>query len=248
MDDSLTMILFHFTGCNVYAYCCGVGGIVSICTMAMIARERYSAISRDMLPFQMKESPGVKKPVTILMLVWIFASVMLAPPLFGWSRYVVDGHGTSCTFDYVSQTASNRNFYLFLFICGFSFPLFVTVYYYMRLVFHVKSHDRQLGSQQCQSLQRYPIRRQHWRRREMKLCRSCALVVITFVIAWTPYAVVALLSIFGVQGHLTPLTSLIPGLFAKACVIHNPIIYSLTHPRFKTALLSVLKIHCSWYK
>ena len=54
---------------------------------------------------------------------WIYGSVWILPPLFGWNRFILEGFRTSCTFDYTSRTASDRSFIIFLVAGGFLIPL-----------------------------------------------------------------------------------------------------------------------------
>lgn len=233
-DDSVYLIL----GCDVYAFTCGVGGIGSILNMALIAHERYTFISQSKHPYFSKPS-GVGRPLCLIAAVWLYATVIMAPPLLGWSEFVLDGHGTSCTFDYVTKSASNRSYYLVLFVIGFIIPLSATATYYSLLFRHVQHHEKRWRRTGTEILRHSPKGSQN-QQREMKVVKSCMLVVVTFVIAWTPYAVVALVGCFSPHQSLSPIVTLVPAVFAKMCVIQNPIIYSFTHPRFK----SVFKNYC----
>ena len=59
---------------------------------------------------------------------------------------------------------------------------------------------------------------------------------MAWIISWTPYAVVAMLGVSGKQDFISPLTSMIPALFAKTASIVDPIIYGLSHPKFQKEL------------
>ena len=79
-------------------------------------------------------------------------------------------------------------------------------------------------------------------RAEMAIAKIVLGLVVLWVLAWTPYAVVTLLGISGNGNLLTPLSTLIPAMFAKISACINPFVYSLTHPKIKKELY--LRLRC----
>nr|QVK45894.1 G protein-coupled receptor [Proales similis] len=81
-------------------------------------------------------------------------------------------------------------------------------------------------------------------KRELKVAKTVFMIVMTFCIAWTPYALVTLLAQFSENrySYITPWTTAFPSLFAKTSSIFNPIVYSLTNTEcrrfFKSLFLS----------
>jgi len=67
-----------------------------------------------------------------------------------------------------------------------------------------------------------------------------AVMVCLFVGSWLPYALVAQLGIMGFTRYVTPLTAELPIMLAKASYVWNPIVYALSHPRFRAALADQL--------
>jgi hypothetical protein len=59
-------------------------------------------------------------------------------------------------------------------------------------------------------------------RREIRTAKVTFIVVVCWTIAWTPYAVVALLGIASYTSVLTPLVGQFPALFAKTAAVYNP--------------------------
>jgi r-opsin len=57
--------------------------------------------------------------------------------------------------------------------------------------------------------------------------------ITLWLIAWVPFAVTTLIGIIGDQEILTPLVSGIPTFMAKSSCIYNPIIYAISHPKYK---------------
>lgn len=71
------------------------------------------------------------------------------------------------------------------------------------------------------------------RKAEVKLAFLVMVVIALFFVSWTPYAIVALMGIFGQKELITPITSMIPALFCKTAACINPFIYIITHPKFR---------------
>ena len=77
-------------------------------------------------------------------LSWLYGSVWIMPPLFGWNRFIVEGFGTSCTFDYISKDFWDRAFILVLIIGGFFIPLLVIILSYTTIVIKLFQRGRRL--------------------------------------------------------------------------------------------------------
>lgn len=83
-------------------------------------------------------------------------------------------------------------------------------------------------------------------RQELKIAKVLACCVAAFLICWTPYATVAQLGINGAQHLISPYTSEIPVIFAKTSSVWNPLIYALSHPQYRQAILRAFnRILCS---
>ena len=70
------------------------------------------------------------------------------------------------------------------------------------------------------------------------------LLACSFILCWTPYAVLALTSVVGVSQSVSPLVTILPHQLAKSSVlwdsliliVHNPLV-SKHHVRLTTLLL-----------
>nr|XP_053638629.1 compound eye opsin BCRH2-like [Cherax quadricarinatus] len=49
---------------------------------------------------------------------------------------------------------------------------------------------------------------------------------------------------FGDQTLLTPLVSALPGLICKTASVYNPMMYAISHPKFRLALQETLPWFC----
>lgn len=62
------------------------------------------------------------------------------------------------------------------------------------------------------------------------------MTVILWFMAWTPYLTLALLGVFSDRGYVTPMTTIWGSVFAKASACYNPIVYGISHPKYRAAL------------
>ena len=78
------------------------------------------------------------------------------------------------------------------------------------------------------------------------------LIIFTslFLLAWTPYAIVSLITAFFSSNLITPLGSLIPALFAKSSMAIGPIFYifSSKHIYSKIFKKSIIRTRKSIYE
>ena len=44
----------------------------------------------------------------LIVFVWLYSFIWSSPPLIGWNRYTFEGFGTSCSFDYLTDTLKSR--------------------------------------------------------------------------------------------------------------------------------------------
>lgn len=91
---------------------------------------------------------------------------------------------------------------------------------------------------------RIRLRRRQW---QMKLARLTAIAVAAFMLSWSPYCFVSLVSIFKGNYLLSPGEAEVPELMAKASVIYNPFVYTFMNRRFRMTLWAIVSCrHCKW--
>ena len=73
----------------------------------------------------------------------------------------------------------------------------------------------------------FPGKEQRRRQVEIDTAKTVLVVVGLFCLSWMPYAVISMIGVYGDQSLITPMASAIPGLFAKASTLYNPIIYAI---------------------
>uniref|UniRef100_A0A8C8RPI2 Opsin 4 n=1 Tax=Pelusios castaneus TaxID=367368 RepID=A0A8C8RPI2_9SAUR len=221
--------IFGKKGCELYAFCGAIFGITSMITLMVISLDRYFVITRPLASIMVMSK---KKALIILLGVWLYSLAWSLPPFFGWSAYVPEGLLTSCSWDYVSFTPSVRAYTMLLFCFVFFIPLIAIIYSYVFIFKAIKSANKavqNIGSDANKiSQSQYQKMKNEW-----KMAKIALIVILLFVISWSPYAVVALVAFSGYSHLLTPFMNTVPAMIAKASAIHNPIIYAITHPKYR---------------
>ncbi|XP_053548839.1 melanopsin [Bombina bombina] len=224
--------IFGEKGCELYAFCGALFGITSMITLMVISVDRYFVITR---PLASIGKISKKRAAIILSGVWLYSLAWSLPPFFGWSAYVPEGLLTSCTWDYMTFTPSVRAYTMLLFCFVFFIPLFVIIYCYIFIFKAIKHTDRavqKIGSDDNkQSQKKYQKMKNEW-----KMAKIALIVILLYVISWAPYSTVALVAFAGYSSVLTPYMNSVPAVIAKASAIHNPIIYAITHPKYRMAI------------
>ncbi|KAJ8418369.1 hypothetical protein AAFF_G00140780 [Aldrovandia affinis] len=224
--------IFGEKACELYAFCGALFGICSMITLTVIAVDRYFVITRPLA------SIGVlsrKRALLILLAAWVYSLGWSLPPFFGWSAYVPEGLLTSCTWDYVTFTPSVRAYTMMLFTFVFFIPLIIIVYCYFFIFRAIRDTNKAVGKINGNNT-RDSLKRFHRLKNEWKMAKTALIVILLFVISWSPYSVVALTAFAGYADILTPYMNSVPAVIAKASAIHNPIIYAITHPKYRSAI------------
>ncbi|XP_062831865.1 melanopsin isoform X4 [Anolis carolinensis] len=228
--------IFGAKGCELYAFCGALFGIASMITLTVIALDRYFVITR---PLASIGAMSTKKALLILSGVWLYSLAWSLPPFFGWSAYVPEGLLTSCSWDYITFTPSVRAYTMLLFCFVFFIPLIAIIYSYVFIFIAIKNSNRAVqrtnsdNSKEGQKL--YQKLKNEW-----KMAKVALIVILLYVISWSPYSVVALVAFAGYSHLLTPYMNSVPAVIAKASVIHNPIIYAIVHPKYRMAIAKFL--------
>ncbi|XP_013405920.1 rhodopsin, GQ-coupled-like [Lingula anatina] len=227
MSTAVPMVtVASFEGCDIHAVIMGGFGLMTINTMAAIAAEKYYAIVR-----MSQIQTSWKQLVKYLIMVWINSALWVLLPVVGWGRYILEGLGTACCFDFLTQTSNNRAFVMALVAGGAVLPLSVIVSFYIGIYVHVRSHSNKMRKMNVQKHDK-----KFHLRSEIKIVQMTLILLVIYLIAWTPYVVVALMGIFGYEEKLDRVTSTIPAMVAKASALYNPIVYLCYHRGFQSEL------------
>uniref|UniRef100_A0AAU8BC25 Long wavelength-sensitive opsin n=1 Tax=Adelpha phylaca TaxID=385133 RepID=A0AAU8BC25_9NEOP len=218
--------------CQLYACAGSLFGCASIWTMTMIAFDRYNVIVKGI----------AAKPMTIngallrVFAIWAFSLGWTIAPLFGWGRYVPEGNMTACGTDYFDKSWGNRSYILFYSIACYYAPLFLIIYSYFFIIQAVAAHEKAMR-EQAKKMNVASLRSsdQANTSAECKLAKVALMTISLWFMAWTPYLVINYAGIFETM-TISPLVTIWGSVFAKANAVYNPIVYGISHPKYRAAL------------
>ncbi|XP_026171325.1 melanopsin-A-like [Mastacembelus armatus] len=224
--------IFGKKGCELYAFCGALFGICSMMTLMVIAVDRYMVITR---PLASLGAMSRRKALSIAAVTWVYSMGWSLPPFFGWSAYVPEGLMTSCSWDYMTFSPSVRSYTMLLFTFVFFIPLSIIIFCYCCIFRAIRHTTYAVTKMNCEG-SRDSAKRFHKMKSEWKMAKIALIVILLFVISWAPYSCIALTAFAGYADLLTPYMNSVPAVIAKASAIHNPIIYAITHPKYRSAL------------
>ncbi|XP_058603229.1 opsin 9 [Onychostoma macrolepis] len=176
--------IFGETGCMWYGFQGFVFGIGSLITTCFISLDRCFKICS----FRYGQWIERKHASLSVALVWIYTIFWASLPVFGFGSYGPEPFGTSCTINWWRMKSSLNDrvyIYLILSLC-FGVPTFTIIISYLAILIKVYRSGRILAS--------IPSSNVTHNSKDLRLTKIAAVVCSSFLIAWTPYAIVSLYS------------------------------------------------------
>ncbi|XP_053687276.1 opsin, ultraviolet-sensitive [Sabethes cyaneus] len=208
--------------CTVYAMLGGIGGNCAILTLTMISIDRYNVV---VYPLNPNRSTTRLKVMLMIIFCWIFSAIFAVIPILGigLSRYTPEGFLTACSFDYLDKDYYARVYMFLYFFFAWCVPFLTISYCYVSILRVV------IGAGSIQSSK-------NKNKTEIKLAAVVFGIIGLWFLAWTPYAVISMMGVFGYERLLTPLGSMVPAIFAKIACCIDPYFYAMNHPRYRQEL------------
>nr|APY20490.1 long wavelength sensitive opsin [Anorus arizonicus] len=218
--------------CEVYAMLGSLFGCASIWTMTMIALDRYNVIVKGLSGKPMTNKTALLR----ILFVWIFSLAWTLAPFFGWNRYVPEGNMTACGTDYLTKDWFSRSYILIYSVFVYFLPLFTIIYSYWFIVQAVAAHEKAMR-EQAKKMNVASLRSSEAAETsaECKLAKVALMTIALWFFAWTPYLVTNFTGVFE-AGKISPLATIWCSLFAKANAVYNPIVYGISHPKYRAVL------------
>nr|BAQ54798.1 opsin, long-wavelength sensitive type [Anotogaster sieboldii] len=217
--------------CELYAFFGSLFGCTSIWTMVLIAIDRYNVIVKG---FSAKPLT-IKRALCWIILVWLHALVWTMLPIFGWNRYVPEGNMTACGTDYLTKDWVHKSYILIYSLFVYFTPLSTIIYSYFFIVQAVAAHEKQM-KEQAKRMNVTSLRSDDQNKStECKLAKVALVTISLWFMAWTPYFIINYSGIFDAI-TISPLVTIWGSLFAKGSAVYNPIVYGISHPKYRAAL------------
>ncbi|XP_018305101.1 green-sensitive opsin [Mycetomoellerius zeteki] len=200
--------------CLWYAWFMTTMGFASIGNLTVMAMERFLLVTCPM------KTLSIRHAYILAILVWMYALSLSLPPFFNWGTYGPEAGNISCSVSWeIHDPKTHNDTYIgFLFIVGFFLPIMIITSSYYGIIRTLRKIGKRVGARN---------------RREKKVTKMVYLMILAFLIAWSPYAVLALATqYFYVQ--TSHIIAVLPTLLAKSSICYNPIIYASMTAQFPT--------------
>ena len=231
--DFLAEWPFGSFGCSWYACVSAIIGLGTMLHHTVLAVEKCWKIHHPMTTHVTH-----KQMLKIIFVLWMFTGVWGIFPLIGWSSYGPEGTGAACSIKWQSDDLIDTSFIICIFVLFFLFPVVAMVVsyaiIYKDLTQMAKRAKRKWNDEAQQTL-------------EVLLARKRAvwtgfIMVVGFVVVWTPYAIVSFYAAFFKPQSISPLVATIPAMFAKTSTLFNPIVYVIRYKRFRKGVKKLFKV------
>ena len=122
--------VFGAEGCTSYGFLTTLFSLGSMMHLAGAAYERYFTICKL---FNDGEAQFSRKKAIILSgILWCYSLFWSLAPACGWSSYVLEGIGTSCSVDWTSKEAGHVSYTVCIMLACFVLPITVIVFCYYK--------------------------------------------------------------------------------------------------------------------
>jgi len=219
--------------CTLFTIFGAITGMGSLWSHVFITLDRYNVIVHGVSGKPLTQG----KAAATVLFIWAYALAVSTPPLYGWGKYNLEGILVSCSFDYLSRDWNNRSFGTFLFVSCYCVPLSIILYAYIFIFKTVVAHEAAMKAQaKKMNVSSLKAGSGNEESAEMRVAKTAVINVTIWILCWTPYCAIVVQGMWFDQKPITPIVTMIPALLSKAGACYSPMVYALSHPRFRTAM------------
>ncbi|XP_035671777.1 rhodopsin, G0-coupled-like [Branchiostoma floridae] len=211
-------------GCTIYGFLCFTFSLTSMVTLCAISVYRYIVICKPQYAHLLTH----RRTNYVILGIWLYALVFSVPPLFGVNRYTYEPIKVTCSLDWNVQHVGETIYTAAVIIIVYVLNVSIMCFCYFNIIF--KSANLKFAALASEKT-RTAAKKDIW-----KTSMMCLAMVVSFLIAWTPYAVSSTWDIL-TEEDLPIIATILPTMFAKSSCMMNPIIYSCCNGKFRQAAL-----------
>jgi len=231
--------MFSPFACEMYCVFGCLTGLGEIWMLTFITYDRYNVIVHGVSGTPLSYS----KAVAMVVFTYTYGIAVSTTPFWGWGVYILEGILDSCSFDYLTPDWNRWSHGMFLFTFCYCIPLGCIFFFYITIVRKIFAHEAVMRAQaKKMNVANLRAGGGDGDSAEMRVAKSAMINVTLFYICWTPYTAIVVTGMLGNQDYITPLITVLPAMFSKTLACYNPMVYALSHPRFRAAMQE----HCSW--
>ena len=225
--------IYGDNGCKATAFFATWSGLTSLMNLSVAGYERYVAL---VFLYKKTQNFSRRKAVCLSVAMWLYALFWSVMPLCGWSGFELEGIGTSCSVRWKSRNKLDLSYNICLILACYVVPVSVMIVsYYKSCREIIKSTGRAKKTWGKSS----PFTRKTFEM-ERKMVVLFGVMTVAFLAAWTPYAVVSLISMSVGPDVISDVTAAIPAYIAKSSACYNPILYVFLYKKLRRQIKFVL--------
>ena len=198
-------------GCNYLGFVYTFLGFSDITHLTSVAALGLLGMKKPFMYRKLNKSR--KQMCFVIVFDWLYALFWSGLPLFGWTSYVLQPDGIICSLDWTSTRLSNRLYVVALLLFCFTSPLLVLCFFFVMI---------QRGGGSTRS------------KEDKNVQYMSMIMLLTFMICWTPYAILGILMVAGYQ-PIPVEVLIVTCLFAKCSPSAN-VVVMLTSSYMRTRL------------
>ncbi|XP_007534554.1 visual pigment-like receptor peropsin [Erinaceus europaeus] len=218
---------FGYAGCQIYAGLNIFFGMASIGLLTVVAVDRYLTICRP----HTGRSMSANSYIAMILGAWLNGLFWALMPISGWAGYAPDPTGATCTINWRENDGSFVSYTMTVIAINFMVPLAVMLYCYYHVTRSMKCHTARSCAEYVHG---------DWSD-QVDVTKMSVIMILMFLVAWSPYSVVCLWASFGDPKKIPPSMAIMAPLFAKSSTFYNPCIYVLANKKFRRAMFAMFK-------
>ncbi|XP_063166106.1 visual pigment-like receptor peropsin [Candoia aspera] len=218
---------FGDMGCQIYAALNILFGMASIGLLTVVAIDRYLTICKP----QIGNRLTAHNYIALIFAAWTNAVFWASMPVLGWANYAPDPTGATCTINWRENDISFVSYTMSVIAVNFVIPLSIMFYCYYNISQTVKLYTRNTYLENINV---------DWSD-QVNVTKMSVIMILMFLLAWSPYSIVCLWSSFGDPKKIPPTVAIIAPLFAKSSTFYNPCIYVIANKKFRRAILAIVQ-------
>ncbi|XP_060079687.1 visual pigment-like receptor peropsin [Ylistrum balloti] len=216
--------------CTLEGFLVYVLGLTNLYLLCAISFDRYIVIAKPL------KAKIISHSVALIAIVccWIGGLFWSVLPFFGWNYYTLEGSNVSCGVSFAPNDPAIQSYLMCIFIFCFIIPLAVIIFCYNGVYMTIRNVARSGVWDMTSRVARKNLRV------EKKMAKTIGCMLMVFVVAWVPYAIVSFYSAFVGPESLPAILIALPPIAAKCSAGLNPIVYSATNKQFRMAFYEFL--------
>lgn len=222
--------IFGPQGCKATAFISTWSGLSSLMNLSLAGYERYVALA---FLFKSQRTFTRRKAARGSVAMWLYALFWSVMPLCGWSGFELEGIGTSCSLRWKSHDKLDLSYHICLMLACYVLPVSIIIASYYKSCCEIRK-----GAKRAKTTwgKKSPFTRKAFAV-ERKMVVLFGVMTVAFLVAWTPYAVVSLISMIAGPDVISDIASSIPAYIAKSSACYNPIVYVFLYKRLRQRIL-----------